>query len=278
MIESSREIPHPAIVEEMIRALTGVVSARVMARDDGHLTEIHVLAGAEIQPKQVVRNVESALRAGLGLEIDRRIVSVAQLRPDAIAELAGLYPDVETTSGGAPPPAGPGIAGAATLGAAAIDATVGAAAHPGGSTGDAAAPAPQAAPAGAGTGPRRLIYLGHEVKITADRTATCTVTFRSGSKEYVGHGQGFDTQQGRAEAAARAVLVVLDESRAPARIGLEGVAIVEIPQRRCVLVAARPLGRHRGTTLTGAALLGDSPEEAAIMAVLQATNSWRVPS
>jgi len=244
----------------MIRALTGIVSARVIPGDDGRPTEIHILAAPELHPKQVVRNVESALRAGLGLEIDRRIVSVAQLRPDALVELAGSSPFGPEPVAGVAPTAAPEPTHTF------VD--------------DAPAAAPRTAPdrPRADSAPRRLIYLGHEVTIAADRTATCTVTFRSGSEEYVGQGQGFDTQQGRAEAAARAVIGVLDKCRAPARIGLEGVAIVEIPQRRCVLVSARPLGRHRGITLTGAALLADSPEEAAIMAVLQATNSWRVPS
>src|SRR5690606_5280 len=43
--------------------------------------EIHVLAEQGEQAKRIVRNVESALNAGAGIEIDRRIVSVAQVRP-----------------------------------------------------------------------------------------------------------------------------------------------------------------------------------------------------
>jgi len=75
-----------ARVERLLSSLAGVVSVRAIAGADGRLEEIHVLSTAELHPKQVVRNVESALSAGLGLEVDRRIVSVAQVRDAAAGE------------------------------------------------------------------------------------------------------------------------------------------------------------------------------------------------
>ena len=68
--------------EQLLASLAGVISAHVVADAAGALVEIHVLADSEHHPKQVVRNVESALTAGLGLTIDRRIVSVAQIQSD----------------------------------------------------------------------------------------------------------------------------------------------------------------------------------------------------
>jgi hypothetical protein len=44
----------------------------------GEVSEIHVLTLSDVQPKQVVRNIESALMAQLGLKIDHRKISVAQ--------------------------------------------------------------------------------------------------------------------------------------------------------------------------------------------------------
>src|SRR5881296_2922362 len=44
----------------------------------GEISEIHVLAQTDIPPKQVVRNIESALMAQLGVRIDHRKISVAQ--------------------------------------------------------------------------------------------------------------------------------------------------------------------------------------------------------
>jgi hypothetical protein len=71
-------------VERLLCSLAGVVSARVVANPLGRLDEIHILASPLFSPKQIVRNVESALSAGLGIVIDRRIVSVAQIRRDAL--------------------------------------------------------------------------------------------------------------------------------------------------------------------------------------------------
>jgi len=65
-------------LESLITSLTGVLSARVVANGQGEITEIHVLTTTDVQPKQVVRNIESALMAQLGMRIDHRKISVAQ--------------------------------------------------------------------------------------------------------------------------------------------------------------------------------------------------------
>ena len=64
--------------ENLIAGLTGILSARVVVTPLGEVSEIHVLTSSEIQPKQVVRNIESALMAQLGVKIDHRKISVAQ--------------------------------------------------------------------------------------------------------------------------------------------------------------------------------------------------------
>lgn len=64
--------------ENLIGSLTGVLSARVVVSPLGEVTEIHVLTRNDMQAKQVVRNIESALMAQLGLKIDHRRISVAQ--------------------------------------------------------------------------------------------------------------------------------------------------------------------------------------------------------
>jgi hypothetical protein len=84
-------------VENLITALTGVLSARVVVTPLGEVSEIHVLTRSDIQPKQVVRNIESALMAQLGFKVDHRKISVAQtadvrpieaLHQEAISERA----------------------------------------------------------------------------------------------------------------------------------------------------------------------------------------------
>jgi hypothetical protein len=65
-------------VENLITTLTGVLSARVVVTPLGEVSEVHVLTRSDIQAKQVVRNIESALMAQLGFKIDHRKISVAQ--------------------------------------------------------------------------------------------------------------------------------------------------------------------------------------------------------
>jgi hypothetical protein len=63
--------------EELIATLESVVSARIAASEIGQIDAIHVLVTGELTPKQVVRNVESALMAQLGMRVDHRKISVA---------------------------------------------------------------------------------------------------------------------------------------------------------------------------------------------------------
>jgi hypothetical protein len=69
-------------IEGLITALRGVLAARVTLGTLGQIEEIHVLAAEQLHPKQIVRNIESALSAGLGITVDRRMISVAQVRAD----------------------------------------------------------------------------------------------------------------------------------------------------------------------------------------------------
>lgn len=64
--------------EQLLTSLEGVLSARVVTTPLGEVAEIHVLAQAGLQAKQLVRNIESALLAQLGLKVDHRKISIAQ--------------------------------------------------------------------------------------------------------------------------------------------------------------------------------------------------------
>ena len=63
--------------EELLLTLPGVVAARIVPTPTGEVSEIHLLTSTEYNPKQTVRNVESALMAHLGLRVDHRKISVA---------------------------------------------------------------------------------------------------------------------------------------------------------------------------------------------------------
>src|SRR5512143_4332438 len=64
--------------ENLLTSLEGVLSARVVTTPLGEVSEVHILAQAGLQPKQLVRNIESALLAQLGLKVDHRKISIAQ--------------------------------------------------------------------------------------------------------------------------------------------------------------------------------------------------------
>ncbi len=69
--------------EELLGSLTGILSARVVAKPGGAIDEIHVLTNHDVAPKQTVRNIESALRAHFDLDVDHRKISVAQSSGEA---------------------------------------------------------------------------------------------------------------------------------------------------------------------------------------------------
>ncbi len=214
-----------ARVERLLASLAGVVSVRAIAGADGRLEEIHILATPELHAKQVVRNVESALSAGLGIEVDRRIISVAQVRDADYpgAAEAPSEPESRTEPGGRRP---------------------------------------------------RLVLVRYDTWTRAGYEAHCRVVLRQGEQEYTGVGEGSNTPQGRAEAAARALFAALAAIRGRDDIALEDAAVVETVGRSFVMVSAHGLAGRQSIPLTGAAAVARSPEEAAILASLQATNRW----
>ncbi|MDY6827619.1 MAG: hypothetical protein SVV67_10760 [Bacillota bacterium] len=67
-------------IENIISQIQGVVSGRLVCEDD-KIVEIHVLADSSRSPKQVVRDIESAVLIKMGIELDHKQISVAQLEP-----------------------------------------------------------------------------------------------------------------------------------------------------------------------------------------------------
>lgn len=75
---------HPydeAQCHRMLTRLPGVFAAG-LRMDGGQIVEIHILASTDRNPKQITRDVQSALFAAYNLEIDHRIISIAQLPDD----------------------------------------------------------------------------------------------------------------------------------------------------------------------------------------------------
>jgi hypothetical protein len=227
-------------IERLLGSLAGVISVRVVTNPLGRPEEIHILASAQLNPKQVVRNVESALSAGLGIVIDRRVVSVAQVRRDALEEaVAEAAAARQSTADQAEPAAGSVIGGEAE-------------------------PESEA----------RLVFAGYEAQSSAPGGSMCRVTLRRGEESFTGSGAGAATPQGRALAGARALFTALTSARADDGLALEGATLLEAHGRSYVLVAARALTGRHSRSLTGLAAMEASPEEAGVLASLQAANRW----
>jgi hypothetical protein len=276
---------HPEFeIEGLLSALNGVLAARVALSPLGRLEEIHVLSDASMHPKQMVRNIESALSAGLGIVVDRRIVSVAQVRADDAAAASDAAADQAAADQAAADAAAREAVGRAAADREAADqeaadqeaadqaAAVQAAAQ---AAADEAAATAESAVAFAGSpAPGRYIFVGYDARTQPDLEAACRVTIRRDDHVYSGTGSGPSTSLGRAQSAARAVFAAIAAARRSQSLGLEGVTLVESHGRPYVLVAAHAMQGRSTVPLTGVAALHRSPEEAAILAALQATNRW----
>lgn len=65
-------------LETVIRSLRDIISVRIITDRTGEIEEVHVLTESARAPKQVVRDIESALMAKFGIELDHKKISIAQ--------------------------------------------------------------------------------------------------------------------------------------------------------------------------------------------------------
>ncbi len=69
-----------ADIEGILSRLRGVAAARVVTDQQGEIAEIHVHADNARHPKQMSRDIESALFSEFGIRVDHRKISIAQTR------------------------------------------------------------------------------------------------------------------------------------------------------------------------------------------------------
>lgn len=70
----------PRKVEESIRLLPGIVGCKVVVGEDDRIEEVHILDASSKNPKQVIRDVESAVMVDCDLKLDHRVISIAQVK------------------------------------------------------------------------------------------------------------------------------------------------------------------------------------------------------
>jgi len=230
--------------EELILTLPGVISARIIAGDSGAIDQIHVLTTSELTPKQMVRNIESALIAHLSMRIDHRKISVAttsETKPRLLDQ------EVRHAPVAVSPPVAPVV-----------------------ESQQSAANAPR-------TGPfaRRLYFEDVEVRGSRSRGLSCRVTLRKGSASYIGEALGIEGDRSRVELAARATLLAIaDAENREGQLGVQGVKVFDAFDRTFVFVAVSVRSGRDNKVLTGSVEMKESAESAGVLAVLDATNRW----
>jgi hypothetical protein len=66
-------------IEELILMLPSILNCKVVINHEGKLVEIHILANKRRSPKQIARDIQSSVMAKWGLQIDYKIISIAQI-------------------------------------------------------------------------------------------------------------------------------------------------------------------------------------------------------
>lgn len=273
--------------EELIATLTGVLSVRIVPSDTGSVDEIHVLTTNEINPKHMVRNIESALMAQLGLRVNHRKVSVATSLDPVRA--------VDPTRAGAHTGAHPGGQGGAYAGPQGAESVPGFA--PGAIPGVASAAYAQhfsAAPRGgmaefaSGLAPvvdtqtlgrRVLMFEDVEVRRSRTRGVLCRATLSKDGLEFVGEAEGQDTPRARIDIAAKAAVAAIAESLkdgtgATRSLALEGSKHFDAFDREFIFVSVVARTGRDAVMLTGSCEVRENPETSAVLAILDATNRW----
>jgi hypothetical protein len=207
--------------EKLLTSLQGVLSARVVANAQGEVTEVHVLVQAGSTPKQVVRNVESALLAHLGLKIDHRRISVAQtasVEPIDVLEKAAVQAEAKR---------------------------------------------------------RMVLFKKIEFRASERQRLTIVVTLDAGTgQDVVGEYETADSGKARLQGAARAAVIAVDKLVPNGTLELEGAMLVDAFGTSFVFAGVHVVANRGSRMLTGTAEVKQAAEEAAALAVLDATNRW----
>lgn len=122
---------------------------------------------------------------------------------------------------------------------------------------------------------RRLVVFGDlTVESPRPRRVAIRVLLKHGGIDLEGLEEGVDEPRSRVQLAARAAVKALERDLEDAGVVLEGVRIVDAFDRKIVLAAVHGVGGRSSQLLVGTCEVKESAEQAAVLAVLDATNRW----
>ena len=227
--------------------------------DRGGIAEVHVVASDEHPAKQVARDVGSLLLAKLGIPLDHRKISVAQVAADApLPELPGKPADAPVTEPGETPE--PEMDPGQDLVA---DVT--------------AEPVAESAPrvgAWIDSQQQRIRFVGVSVKQAQD-VAEVRVELEMGGLESVALVRGADTPASLLRTVAEALLEATQQFFEPNGIfTVHGVEICHVAGVPVMLTNICHVSERSETQLIGACAVGGDPPLAAALATLDAINRY----
>ncbi len=122
---------------------------------------------------------------------------------------------------------------------------------------------------------RRHLFLGSESRRLPPHGQRVRVTLQCEGIRYIGEAEGPAVPGARAEIAARAVLDALGKAEGRRlSLALRGARIMRAFEEPVAVVGVYGMASGEAQTLVGACLVRESDEEAAILAILQATDRW----
>lgn len=255
--------------EDLILRLREVRSARIYTDEEGRITEIHVVAETERPPKLIARDVETCLKAALGISVDYRKIGVVVMEPRREPAGPAAPEAVSAPEEREEPPRAPAEASEEPVDLRELLEEDG---EPATFEGDRAESAAQ----GAG-----LEFLEEDARV---RLKSIGVTIEGGRVEVeirleksglVVTGVGSDVRRNgsNAAAAAAAALAAVGELiEEEVHLCLDGVAEALIAGRPAVCVVVGAVRGREAARYAGCALAGDDRSESAALAVLDALN------
>jgi len=228
-----------AEAEQLIKTLRDVIGVDITV-EDGELLEINILATGDRAPRMIARDVRSALKAQLRVDVDHRKISVAQRRDESgAAGLPGL-PAMTATHEPAEPHDPP-----------VIDLV------------------PHLAPASAA---RRLQFLNLDLSKSPHRTLA-RVELALGTGEAAGEAEGPSTQEESLRLIARATLVAVQRfTGEDTQFALVDLKTIAMGDDTAILVGIHHQNGRERQMLSGSATAGRDLQTSVVFATLAALN------
>ncbi len=74
-------------IRELICKLPEIKNCSILCSKDNRVEEIHVLAGLNRSIKNLVRDIQSAINAAFGINIDYKVISIAQINENDLKDI-----------------------------------------------------------------------------------------------------------------------------------------------------------------------------------------------